>query len=125
MISNGYHLLVASVFAAAMSAGARRPVAADAAKGAELVQARCNMCHSPEAGAAPALDGVVGRKAGTAAGYAASAALKGSGLTWTPANLDAFLADPAKLAPGTAMPNPYVSPADRGDIIAYLATLKP
>jgi cytochrome c len=83
------------------------------------------MCHSPEAGAAPGLDGVVGRKAGTAAGYAASAALKGSGLTWTPANLDAFLADPAKRVPGTTMPNPFVNPADRGDIIAYLATLKP
>ena len=83
------------------------------------------MCHSPEAGAAPALDGVVGRKAGTAAGYPASAALKGSGLTWTPANLDAFLADPAKLVPGTTMPNPFVNTADRSDIIAYPATLNP
>jgi len=124
MISNAHYLLVATVFAAALSAAAPS-LAADAAKGAELVQAHCNMCHSPEAGAAPALDGVVGRKAGTAAGYAASAALKGSGIVWTPAKLDAFLADPAKLVPGTAMPNPYVSPADRGDIIAYLATLKP
>jgi len=124
MNSNARYLLVATVFAAALSAAAPS-LAADAAKGAELVQAHCNMCHSPEAGAAPALDGVVGRKAGTAAGYAASAALKGSGIVWTPAKLDAFLTDPAKLVPGTTMPNPFVNPADRGDIVAYLATLKP
>ena len=124
MISIARSLLVATIFVAALSAGAPA-LAADAAKGAQLVQAHCNMCHSPEAGVAPALDGVVGRKAGTAAGYPASAALKGSGLTWTPANLYAFLADPAKLVPGTVMPNPFVTAADRGDIIAYLATLKP
>jgi cytochrome c len=124
MISIARPLLIATVIAAALSPGAPA-LAADAAKGAELVQAHCNMCHSPEAGQGPALDGVVGRKAGTAAGYAASAALKGSGLTWTPANLGAFLADPAKLVPGTTMPNPFVGPADRGDIIAYLATLNP
>src|SRR5258708_31722392 len=117
MISIARPLLVATVWAAALSAAAPA-LAADAAKGAELVQARCNMCHSPEAGQGPALEGVVGRKAGTAAGYTASAALKGSGLSWTAAKLDAFLADPAKLVPGTTMPNPFVGPTDRGDIIA-------
>ena len=123
MNSNAFIGLFATALAA-VTAGSPA-LAADAAKGAQLVQAHCNMCHSPEAGVAPDLTGVVGRKAGTAAGFAASAALKGSGLTWTPAKLDAFLTDPAKLVPGTAMPNPYVNPADRGDIIAYLATLKP
>jgi cytochrome c len=116
------HLFAATL---ALVTAASPALAADAAKGEALVQARCNVCHSPEAGQGPDLTGVVGRKAGTAAGFPASAALKGSGIVWTPADLDAFLADPSKRVPGTAMPNPYVNAADRGDIVAYLATLKP
>jgi len=100
-------------------------LAADAAKGDALVQARCNVCHSPEAGQGPDLTGVVGRKAGSVAGFAYSPALKGSGLTWTVANLDAFLADPNKRVAGTSMANPMVDATERADIIAYLATLKP
>jgi cytochrome c len=124
MIRITLYRLVAAAGVAAVSAGSPAS-AADATKGAALVQARCAICHSPEAGQGPDLTGVVGRKAGTAPGYPASAALKASGLVWTPANLDAFLADPSKRVPGTSMPNPYVNPADRADIIAYLATLKP
>jgi cytochrome c2 len=116
---------VSSLVAAVAITVGSPALAGDAAKGANLVQARCAMCHSPEAGQGPDLTGVVGRKAGSAEGFPASAALKGSGIAWTPAKLDAFLVDPAKLVPGTAMPNPYVNAADRADIIAYLATLKP
>ncbi|HEY1447006.1 MAG TPA: c-type cytochrome [Caulobacteraceae bacterium] len=123
MSSDAFYRLFA-VALAAVTAGSPA-LAADATKGAALVQARCNTCHSPEAGQGPDLTGVVGRKAGTAQGFPVSAALKGSGIVWTPADLDAFLADPGKRVPGTSMPNPYVNAADRADIVAYLATLKP
>lgn len=101
------------------SAGA----AGDATKGEALYQAQCAMCHAPESGAAPSLVGVVGRKAGTLPGFAYSNAMKASGITWTPAELDAFLTDPAKKVPGTMMMIPGPEPAERTDIIAYLATL--
>lgn len=109
------------LIALAGSAGA----AGDAGKGAALFQSHCAMCHAPESGAAPSLDGVVGRKAGTLPGFAYSPAMKASGLTWTPANLDAFLDDPGKKVPGTMMMIPGPDPAERADIIAYLATLHP
>jgi cytochrome c2 len=70
------------------------------------------------------LIGVVGRKAAALPGYPYSAALTASGLTWTPANLDAFVQGPTKLVPGTAMRVILADPVDRGDLIAYLATLK-
>jgi cytochrome c len=41
-----------------------------------------------------------------------------------PATLDPFLTDPMKKVPGTAMPQSVPDPAQRADIIAYLATLK-
>jgi cytochrome c len=67
--------------------------------------------------------GVVGRKAG-AGDFPYTAALKGSGLTWTPETLDRFLTDPAKVVPGTAMPISLSDAKDRQDLIAYLASLK-
>ena len=59
------------------------------------------------------------------AGFNYSQALGSSGLTWTPANLDRFLAGPAKLVPGTAMQVALPDAAKRADLIAYLATLAP
>jgi cytochrome c len=45
-------------------------------------------------------------------------------LTWTPANLDRFLTGPNNLVHGTAMRATVPDPTERGDLIAYLATLK-
>ena len=53
----------------------------------EKVFAKCKVCHQIGEGAknalGPDLNGVVGRKAGSAPGYNYSAANKNSGLTWT------------------------------------------
>jgi cytochrome c len=76
-------------------------------------------------GQGPSLIGVVGREAGTDPGHDYTAALKASGLTWTPANLDRFLAGPRTLVPGTAMSETVADPTQRRDLIAYLATLQP
>jgi cytochrome c len=108
------------------AAGVGAQPSGDAAKGAAVFDDHCSDCHVLEGvGQGPSLIGVVGRPAGSLAGYDYTAALKASGLTWTPANLDRFLTDPKTLVPGTAMSATVVDPAQRHDLIAYLATLQP
>jgi cytochrome c2 len=90
---------------------------------------RCSICHSNAKGAAnrlgPNLFGVVGRKAGTYPGYAYSAAMKASGISWTPDKLNAYLAAPQLVVPGNKMPFAGLSNAgQRADLVAYLATFK-
>ena len=101
-------------------------VAAGPAKPAAF--APCAACHSVEPGmngVGPSLAGVVGRKAGTLAGFSYSPAMQAYGKTWDDATLDAYLTSPAKTVPGTRMT--YVGqgdPAKRAEVIAYLKTLK-
>jgi len=118
-------------FAAVLTAAAM--IAAPAAAqtpptGETLFKQRCGTCHAIDAGGAarlgPPLRGVVGRKAGAVAGYGYSAALKGSGVVWDKANLDAYLARPAARIPGTKMMIGVPGAGQRAPIIAYLATQK-
>jgi cytochrome c len=105
-----------------------KPVAAfpagNAVNGALLYQS-CMGCHSlGDNDVGPRHRGVVGRTAGAVPDYAYSAALRKSGLVWTPANLDKWLTNPQKLVPGTKMYFSVAKPQDRADIIAYLAQQK-
>jgi cytochrome c len=50
--------------------------------------------------------------------------MKASGLTWTPANLEKFLANSQAMVPGTAMSVSVAGAADRANIVAYLAKQK-
>lgn len=111
-----------------MLAVAQAHAAETAAAGGALFN-RCVICHSNTNGApnrmGPNLFGVVGRKAGTYPGFSYSTAMKTSGVVWTTAKLDAYLADPQKLVPGNNMPMAGISSAQqRADIVAYLGTLK-
>jgi cytochrome c len=108
---------------AAASAAPQPPVVrGNPATGAKLYQA-CMGCHSlDENDVGPRHRGVVGRKAGSVPGYAYSAALKKSGIVWTPEMLDRWLSGPQKLVPGAKMFFTVAKPQDRADIIAYLAT---
>jgi cytochrome c len=119
---------VVAAAAAALALASAAEAAGDPGKGKATFNQQCSLCHSSEAGhegAAPSLFGVVGRKAGSDAKFPAyTKALKSSGLTWTAAELDAFLSGPSKLVPGTAMPITLKNPADRDNVVAYLATLK-
>lgn len=86
----------------------------------------CAACHQvgPHAknGVGPVLNGVVGRKAGTYPGYSYSPANKNSGLTWSVAELQKYLANPQKVVPGTKMPFAGLHDKKKVDnIIAYLA----
>ena len=118
----------ATAQAATAQAGSA-PAAGDPVHGKQVFAARCGLCHSAgpgegEAGQGPPLAGVVGRRAASAPGFDYSSALKASKLVWTPAHLDAFLAGPSKLVPGTAMPIAVGDAKTRADLIAYLASVK-
>jgi cytochrome c len=94
----------------------------------ERAFAVCSGCHVAEKGepsaAGPNLYGVVGRKAASLGDFAYSDALKASGITWTEAELEAFIANPSGKVPGTSMAAGAISDAEtRKAIIAYLNTL--
>ena len=103
-------------------------VAGDANNG-KIIFGRCSICHTVQKGGAnglgPNLFGVVGRKAATAPNFVFSSALKGSGITWTPDKLKAWVSGPARIVPGTKMAFAGISNPKQGDdVVAYLATLK-
>lgn len=98
-----------------------------APSGQAVFEQRCSVCHSvqPAPGKmGPPLAGVVGRKAGTAAGYAYSGAMKAANITWTPETIDTFLKGPGKLVPGTKMLIGAPSAEDRAAVVQYLGSLK-
>ena len=84
------------------------------------------MCHSLEPGRnklGPSLFGVLDRRAGTVAGFNYSSANKNSGLVWTRETLDAYLADPQTMVPGTLMVFPGIkNGGDWQALVEFLAS---
>ena len=106
---------------------------ADPVRGERVFQ-RCYACHSVQPGEdklpGPNLRCLLGRPAGALAGFEFSPALteagRARGLVWTRETLDAFLADPQRVVPGTQMTLPGLpGPGDRRDVIDYLAQAGP
>jgi cytochrome c len=99
--------------------------AADVAAG-EKVFSKCKACHKLDGsnGTGPALNGIVGRAIGAAAGFGYSDAMTAlAGKAWEPAELNAWLENPKGYAPGNKMSFaglPKVQ--DRANLIAWLAT---
>lgn len=95
------------------------------ATGQRIFRALCASCHAITAGlngTGPSLHGVVGRPAGTLAGFNYSAANRDSGITWTEQELFAYLERPMAVIPGTTMSFAGISrPQQRADLIAYLS----
>ena len=82
-------------------------------------------CHSLEQGApngaGPNLFGIFGVAAAAVPGFAYSDALKASGITWTAAELDSFITNPAAKVPGTTMvAGAIADSAKRQAVIAYI-----
>jgi cytochrome c len=130
MAAASVRVLGAAAAAAALALGAlsalAQGLAGDPAKGKDVFEDRCGDCHVLDGvGQGPNLVGVIGRRAGSLPGYDYTDAIKASGLTWTPAELDRFLQGPKQLVPGTAMQVIVPDPAQRRDLIAYLASLRP
>ncbi len=92
---------------------------------------QCASCHSVMEGAmdrgGPNLFGVFGKTFGTnRTRYGYTAALTRADRQWDERTLDAWMANPAALVPGTAMQFGGVpDPLDRADLIAYLRTQAP
>ncbi|MGM4919864.1 cytochrome c-550 CycA [Tardiphaga sp. 813_E8_N1_3] len=68
---------------------------------------KCLACHAIGENAknkvGPELNGLTGRKSGTAEGYSYSDANKNSGITWDEATFKEYIKDPKAKIPGTKM----------------------
>ncbi len=99
------------------------PVAGDAKLGKKVFR-QCQACHnvkSEEHSVGPHLFNIIGRKAGSVEGYAASDAIKKSGVVWSEQSLTAFLTNPSKAIPNNQMPFAGLSNSDdTKNLIAYL-----
>jgi cytochrome c len=73
----------------------------------EKVFLQCRACHQVGEGArngiGPQLNGLFGRKAGTAPNYTYSAAYQGLDKTWSEENFRTYIKDPRGVTPGTKM----------------------
>jgi cytochrome c len=121
-------LLMGACVTALVVLSPRLAAAGDPSAGEVVFRSQCAICHSPKPGRnmiGPSLFGLIGRRTGSVAGYSYSVANKNSNITWTPTMLDSYLQAPRAVIPGTKMPYGGLADATkRGDLIAYLATLK-
>ena len=102
----------------------------DPKAGQSVFDQKCAICHSVAADLThgllgPNLVGVVGRTAGTVAGWDFSPALKDSKVTWTEESLNTWLTDSTAFVPMAQMDLKVPSRIEREDVISYLKTLKP
>jgi cytochrome c len=92
----------------------------------KLVFAQCRTCHVTDAGVnktGPSLNGIIGRTAGSVAGFNYSPANKGSGIVFTKEKLFQYLEKPQRVIPKTKMIFAGLPDAQkRADVIAYLET---
>ena len=113
------------VFVALLAvAGASEVRAQDAAAG-EKVFGVCKTCHqigeTAKNGVGPVLNGLIGRKAGSVAGFSYTAANKDSGITWDEATVREYINDPKAKVPGTKMIYPGLKNEQKtNDLIAFL-----
>lgn len=105
-----------------------RVAAADLAAGERAFDRRCATCHDiakdGKHSKGPLLWNVVGRKAGSATGFAYSDAMRRSGHAWSLEALDYYLADTERAVPGrsmdfTGIPDPKL----RADLVRYLESM--
>jgi len=121
-----YCLAVLLLTTASESAGFFALTAAAEAQevgGEQLFQRRCGACHSLQVGQngiAPHLSDIIGRTAGSIEAARYSDSLRDSGIVWDRGSLDAFLAAPREVVPGTRMTVSVSDPAQRAAIITYL-----
>ncbi len=87
---------------------------------------KCLACHAIGDNAknkvGPELNGLNGRKSGTAEGYAYSDANKNSGITWDEATFKEYIKDPKAKIPGTKMAFAGIKKeSEVNDLWAFLA----
>lgn len=86
------------------------------------VHGRCLACHAlAQDRVGPRHCGLLGRRAGSVAGFDYSPAMMAAGIVWSEETLDRFLADPLVMVPGSTMTYAGIPDGrDRADLIAYL-----
>ena len=119
-------ILAAAVALAAMAQAAQ---AQDVAAGEQSFK-KCLACHAIGEGAknkvGPELNGLDGRKSGTAPGYSYSDANKNSGITWNEANFKEYIKDPRAKIPSTKMIFPGIKNEKEVDNLwAYIKQFGP
>ena len=119
----------AAIAAMAQSAMLVPAQAQDAAAG-EQVAKQCLACHRVGEGAknmvGPQLNGLDGRKAGSAPDFNYSDPMKASGLTWNEATFKDYIKDPRAKVPGTKMIFPGIKDDKKmADLWVYLASFGP
>ena len=97
----------------------------DATRGQRVFNQQCRACHTLEKDGAqtagPNLHGVFGRKAGTAAGFEFSEAMKTSGIVWDETTMAEYNRDPKAKVPGTKMVfNGVKNAGQLADLVAFL-----
>ena len=114
--------------AVVLAASAGTALAQDVAAGESSFR-KCLPCHDVGEDAknkvGPELNGLDGRKAGTAEGFNYSDANKNSGLTWNEAVFKDYIKDPRAKIPGTKMIFPGIkNEKEAADLWAYLKQFK-
>jgi cytochrome c len=109
----------------AWSVAATNAMAQDVAAGKASFN-KCLACHSIGEGArnkvGPELNGLDGRKSGTAEGYSYSDANKNSGITWNESQFKEYIKDPKAKIPATKMIFPGLkNEKEINDLWAFLA----
>jgi cytochrome c len=118
-------LKLATLAVIACSAAASTALAQDAAAGKASFN-KCLPCHSIGEGATnkvgPVLNGLDGRKSGTAPDYSYSDANKNSGIIWSEAEFKEYIRDPKAKIPRTTMIFAGIkNEKEAGDLWAFLA----
>jgi cytochrome c len=119
-------LTLTALAAMASFATASAAMAQDMAAG-ETSFKKCIACHSIGEGAknkvGPVLNGIDGRKSGSAEGYSYSDANKNSGITWNKDQFLDYIKDPKAKIPNTKMAFAGIkNEKEAGDLWAYLAS---
>lgn len=116
--------------AAAAEVSLAAALAAGSADNGAKVFKKCAACHAVDAAAGnkigPNLNGIVGRKVASAAGFSYSPAMTGFGGEWTHERLDKYLANPKEAVPGNKMAFAGLKKiTERADVILYLQANSP
>ncbi len=97
-------MILAIILAMILGASISTTSAQDVAAG-EISFSRCLGCHAIGVGAknkiGPQLNGILGRKCGSAEGYTYSPANRDCAFTWNEANFVEYIRDPKAKIPGT------------------------
>jgi cytochrome c len=118
--------LTLTALAAITSMAAASPALAQDAAAGKTSFNKCMACHAVGEAAknkvGPELNGIDGRKSGTAEGYSYSDANKNSGITWSKDQFLDYIKDPKAKIPGTKMIFAGIkNEKEAGDLWAYLA----